>query len=285
MRPSSFKRTVMEITAQSVKNLREITGAGMMECKKALTESNGDADAAIEYLRKQGLKASAKKADRIATEGVIAINLSADGKAAVITEVNCETDFVARGDEFIQLASDVAGLVLEKSPADEAALLALTSGSETLADRITNLVAKIGEKMTVRRFERVTAKDGQKLGQYIHMGNKIGVVVLLSGGKADEALARDVAMHVAAIDPRYLSPSDIPAEIMAKEKEIALELLKSSGKPPEMLEKIVGGKVAKVTGEMCLNEQLFIKDPTGKNTVSKFLKSLDPTLKVESFVR
>jgi len=275
----------MEITAQLVKDLRERTGAGMMECKKALVESNGSIDEAIEYLRKQGLKSSAKKADRIATDGLVMALANENGSEAVILEVNCETDFVAKNEALVSFAQDLANNILKDSPSNVEALLELTSAGEKNIDRLNQLIAKIGEKISIRRFEKIKGDANSRIGSYIHFGSKIGVLVHLSGNKAEDSLIRDVAMHAAAVAPRYLAASEIPNEVIEKEKEIYRVQLLESGKPAEMVEKILGGKIAKFAQEVCLNDQIFIKDPNGKQSVSAMLKSVDPTLKVAQFIR
>lgn len=275
----------MMISAQAVKELREKTGAGMMECKKALAENGGDLEQALDWLRKQGLKASASKAARIATDGLVATFLSTDAKSAVLLELNCETDFVAKNEHVVAFAQATAKVVSEKNPAfaEEALGLKVPTG-ETIGENINLLVAKLGEKISLRRFASLQAKSG-KIGSYIHLGSKIGVLVNLEGSKLDDAILRDVAMHVAAVNPAYLNKADIPADVLAREKAIYLEQMKDSGKPAPVLEKILEGKIAKYASEVCLNEQIFIKDPTGKKSVSQILKELDSSLKVVQFVR
>jgi elongation factor Ts len=210
----------MSVTAESVRQLRERTGAGMMECKRALVETNGDLDAAAELMRKQGLAKADKKASRIAAEGVISTAVSADGKAAVMVEINCETDFVARGDDFTGFAAVVSQQALAANPADVEALLAMpAAGGETIDALRRTLIAKIGENISVRRFVRV--ESAGQLGSYLH-GTRIGTLVALEGG--DAALARDLAMHVAASSPRYLAAADVPAEDVAKERAIRIDI-------------------------------------------------------------
>ncbi|MBI2339748.1 MAG: elongation factor Ts [Deltaproteobacteria bacterium] len=285
----------MIINAQLVRELREKTGAGMMECKKALAESAGVIDSAIEYLRKQGLQALGKKAGRIAADGLVASRLSADKKAGSLVEVNCETDFVAKNDDFRRFAEDLAELALTQKQADVSALLAVPLKGETVADRLNRLTAKIGEKLSLRRAAIQTAVEGEKLGTYVHLGNKIGVLVKIRGNRAGENLAKDIAMHVAASHPQFLRKEDIPPEVAESEKAIYREQMKNSGKPlggkplggkpPAVLEKIIEGKFAKFVGETCLNDQIFIKDPSGKKTVRQILKEVDPSLEVVAFVR
>jgi elongation factor Ts len=264
----------MNITADTVKQLRERTGAGMMECKKALVETQGDLDAAAELMRKTGLAKADKKAARIAAEGTVAAER--DGNSAVLVEVNCETDFVARSEEFLSFARDVGRVALAKAPADVNALMALANGASTLEEQRRALIAKIGENITVRRFVRVTAPGA--LGTYIH-GGRIGTIVALKGG--DEALARDLAMHVAALNPAYIDASGVPAAVLDKEREILAEQTKAEKKPPEIIAKMVEGRLRKYLAEITLVGQPFVKDPD--TAVEKLLKKADAT--VVQFVR
>jgi elongation factor Ts len=256
----------MNITAEAVKQLRERTGAGMMECKKALVETKGDLDAAAELMRKQGLAKADKKATRVAAEGVVAIARSPDARAAALVEVNCETDFVAREQDFRAFAQAVAECALALRPADLAALgeARLASG-ESVEERRRNLVAKIGENISVRRFA-VLSSSGH-LGAYVH-GTRIGALTALEGGTA--SLAHDLAMHVAASNPRYLSAEQVPAGVVAKEREILTSQAQGEGKPPEIVAKMVEGRLRKVLGEITLAGQPFVKDPDV--TVEKLLK-------------
>ncbi|HEX5462641.1 MAG TPA: translation elongation factor Ts [Steroidobacteraceae bacterium] len=256
----------MSISADTVKQLRERTGAGMMECKKALVETGGDLDAAAELMRKQGLAKADKKAARIAAEGVIAMERSADGLAAAMVEVNCETDFVARGDDFRAFAKAVAGRAIAELPENLDVLLqAKLEGAETIEERRRALVAKIGENIGVRRFAMLATP--QHLGAYTH-GTRIGSLVAVKGG--DAQLAHDLAMHVAASNPRYLSPREVPAEVMAKEREILTEQAQGEGKSAEIVAKMVEGRLRKSLGEITLLGQPFVKDP--ETTVEKLLK-------------
>jgi elongation factor Ts len=264
----------MNITADTVKQLRERTGAGMMECKKALIETQGDLDAAAELMRKSGLAKADKKAARVAAEGTVAVERS--GLSAALVEVNCETDFVARSDEFLGFARDVARAALAAAPADLTALLASANGAATLEDQRRALIAKIGENISVRRFVCVTAPGA--LGTYIH-GGRIGSLVALQGG--DEALARDLAMHVAAVNPAYIDASGVPASVLDKEREILAEQTKAEKKPPEIIAKMVEGRLRKYLGEITLVGQPFVKDPD--TTVEKLLKKAGAT--VTQFVR
>ncbi|MBK9019356.1 MAG: elongation factor Ts [Sulfuritalea sp.] len=258
-----------EITASMVKELREKTDAPMMECKKALTEAAGDMAKAEEILRvKLGNKAS-KAATRVAAEGVVAIHMSADGKLGSIFEINSETDFVAKNDEFLKLAADCAQLVAEKNPADVAALSALPLGGGTVESTRAALVGKIGENMSIRRFVRVAAKG--KLASYIHGGSKIGVLVDVVGG--DDQLAKDLAMHIAASKPKSLDSSGVPAELLDMERRIAIEKAREAGKPEAMLEKIAEGTVQKYLKDVTLLGQVFVKAEDGKQTIEQLLKA------------
>jgi elongation factor Ts len=269
------------ITAEAVKTLRERTGAGMMECKKALVETNGDLDAAAEMMRKTGLAKADKKASRIAAEGVVVIERSADGKLAAIVEVNCETDFVAREKDFQVFAANAGKVALASRAADAEAVLAgkLADGT-TIDDARRALIAKIGENISVRRVGLLESSG--VIGAYLH-GSRIGALVALKSG--DEAIAKDVAMHVAAINPPHLSVADVPSEVVAKEKEIQLEQIKldpkNANKPEYMLVKIIDGKLRKWVGEITLLGQPFVKDD--KQTVEQYLKS--SKAEIASFLR
>ena len=247
----------MSITAETVKTLRERTGAGMMECKKALVETGGDLDAAAEIMRKAGLAKADKKAGRIAAEGAIVTASAADGRSAVIVEVNCETDFVARQPEFQVFAAEVARAALAAGESAPDALAGLKiAGGSTVDDARRQLVAKIGEKIDVRRAGILRAPE--RIGAYVH-GTRIGTLVGVKGG--DDALARDLAMHVAAANPQFVSPSDVPADVVAKEREILSAQAATEGKPPAIVEKMVEGRLRKYLAEICLTGQAFVKDP------------------------
>jgi elongation factor Ts len=261
----------MAVTAEAVKLLRERTGAGMMECKKALVETNGDLDAAAELMRKAGLAKADKKAARIAAEGVIVIERSPDARRAAIVEVNCETDFVAREQDFRSFAANVAKLVLEHRPASLEALSALSLANDSSVDETRRaLIAKIGENVGVRRFELLEAPA--VIGSYLH-GSRIGALVAMKSG--DEAVAKDIAMHVAAINPARVSAAEVPADDVAKERAIFVEQAKAdpktAGKPQEIVDKIVEGKVRKWLSEITLLGQPFVKDD--KQTVEQYLKN------------
>ncbi len=254
-----------EITASMVKELRERTDAPMMDCKKALTEAVGDMQKAEEILRVRFGNKAAKSAGRVAAEGVVAINISADGKTAAMLEVNCETDFVAKNDDFLALAKALAQMVIEQNPADVAALSALSYGGKSVEAARTELVGKMGENMSIRRFVRL---DGQgKFSSYIH-GSKIGVLVDVSG---DEAIGRDIAMHIAASKPKSLDASGVSQELIDTERRVAIEKAKEAGKPEAMLEKIADGTVQKFLKEVTLLSQPFVKDD--KQTVEQVLKA------------
>jgi elongation factor Ts len=260
-----------EITAGMVKELREATGLGMMECKKALVETNGDFKAAEELMRiKSGAKAS-KAASRVTAEGVIGSFLAADGKTGAVAEVNCETDFVAKNDDFMAFAKNVAQTVAQQNPADIEALLALpiANGSGTVEEIRKALVMKLGENLTVRRIERYSTTTG-KLATYLH-GNKIGVMVNYTGG--DENLGKDLAMHIAASKPKSVDSSGVNPEDIATERRIAIEKAREGGKPEAMLEKIAEGTVQKFLKEVTLLGQVFVKAEDGKQTIEQLLKS------------
>jgi elongation factor Ts len=247
----------MSVTAETVRQLRERTGAGMMECKKALVETAGDLDAAAELMRKQGLAKADKKAARVAAEGVIAIERGADGRSAAMVEVNCETDFVAREQDFRGFAAAVARSAAAVRPSDLEALLAATlSAAQSIDESRRELVAKIGEKISVRRFACLDSPGF--LGAYLH-GTRIGVLVAIDGGTAE--LAHDLALHIAASSPRYRSLADVPAPVIAKEREILTEQARQEGKSPEIAAKMVEGRLRKALAEQTLLSQPFVKDP------------------------
>ena len=257
------------ITASMVSELRGKTDAPMMECKKALTEADGDMAKAEEILRvKLGNKAT-KAATRVAAEGVVGLYLSADGKLGALVEVNSETDFVAKNDEFIALAKGCAELVATRNPADVAALSALPMGEGTVETTRTALVGKIGENMALRRFARMEASG--RLTSYVHGGSKIGVLVDVTGG--DEQLGKDLAMHIAASKPKSLDASGVPAELLDTERRIAVEKAREAGKPEAMLEKIAEGTVQKYLKDVTLLGQVFVKAEDGKQTIEQLLKA------------
>lgn len=265
----------MAISAQDVKRLREATGVGMMDCKKALTEANGDFDAAIDLLRKKGQKVAANRADRDATEGVIATATTPDGRTGVLVEVNSETDFVARNEEFVTFAQKIADLVLAERPADDDALRALDLDGQSVGDALTGMTGKIGEKIDVRRFAIVEAADGAQVVSYIHPGAKLGVLVEMAG--ADVAAAgRDVAMQAAAMNPLAATRADVPQDIQDKELEIGREQARAEGKPDQMLDQIAQGKLNRYFKDNVLVEQPFVKDAS--MTVQKMLDAQGASL-------
>lgn len=266
-----------EITAGMVKELREKTDAPMMECKKALTEAGGDLAKAEEILRvKLGNKAS-KAAARVTAEGVVGLFLSTDGKIAAMVEVNCETDFVAKNDDFLALVNGCAKLVAENNPADVDALSALPFGEGTVESTRSALVGKIGENMTIRRFTRVQAEG--KVASYVHGGSKIGVLVDVVGG--EEALAKDLAMHIAASKPKSLDSTGVSADLIEAERRVAIEKAREAGKPEEMIAKIAEGSVQKYLKEVTLLGQVFVKAEDGKQTIEQLLKA--KSAKIASF--
>lgn len=259
----------MQITASMVKELRERTGAGMMDCKKALNEADGDIEVAIEEMRKSGAANAAKKAGRIAAEGIIAVKQS--DKSAIILEINCETDFVAKDENFLNFADIVIEVIDTHGPADVEALMGLSAGNQSVEEANQQLIAKIGEKITVRRFEKLTS-EGQ-IGNYLH-GNRIGVIVEIEGG--DEALAKDLAMHIAASKPVCVSEDEVSQDTLDKEKEIFSAQAEESGKPAEIIEKMVSGRIKKFLKEITLLGQPYVKDPD--QTVEKLLKSANASV-------
>ncbi len=264
----------MQITASLVKELRERTGAGMMDCKKALNEANGDIEVAIEEMRKSGAANAAKKAGRIAAEGIISIKKS--DKNAIILEINCETDFVAKDENFIHFSERVIEAIDSQSPSDVEALVRLSIGDKTIEEANQELIAKIGEKITIRRFEKITTKG--YIGHYLH-GNRIGVIVEVVGG--DEVLAKDLAMHIAASKPVCVCEDEVSQDILEKEKEIFLAQAEESGKSSEIIEKMVTGRINKFLKEITLLGQPYVKNPD--QTVDNHLKSMNAS--VLSFLR
>ncbi|OZM58601.1 elongation factor Ts [Lottiidibacillus patelloidae] len=266
----------MAVTAQMVKELREKTGAGMMDCKKALTETNGDMEKAIDFLREKGIAKAAKKADRIAAEGLAAVKV--DGNKAVILEVNSETDFVAKNENFQGLVQELAGHILTQGPAtvEEALEQPLNGTGEKIQDYLNTNIAKIGEKISLRRFNVVEKEDGDAFGAYLHMGGRIAVLTLL-GGTTDEDVAKDVAMHVAAVNPKYVTRDQVSEEEVEREREVLTQQALNEGKPANIVEKMVVGRINKFFEEICLDSQSFVKDPDQK--VGKYVASKGATLK------
>jgi len=269
----------MQITASMVKELRERTGSGMMECKKALQETDGDIDVAIENMRKSGLAKADKKAGRVAAEGRVVIDISEDGKSAAVVEVNCETDFVSGGDEFLSFVKAVAKTALDNKPTDiaELAELTLAGSDESIEEARKKMVAKIGENIQLRRFELLDSDDAT-FGSYLH-GTRMGVLVEMQNG-SDE-LIKDIAMHIAASNPLCVSEAEVPAETLEKEKEILRAQALESGKPADIVEKMLTGRVRKYLAEITLLGQSFVKDPD--KTVETLLSDAGAT--VVRFVR
>ncbi len=260
------------ISASLVKELREKSGAGMLDCKKALEANNGDINASMDWLREKGISKAAKKADRIAAEGLAGILVK--GNEAVIVEINSETDFVAKNEEFTSLVSTVLEILLNGNAHTMEEALQLPTSAGTLNDLIVNKTATIGEKLSFRRFEKITKTDGQFFGEYIHMGGKIAVLTVVDG--ANEEVAKDVAMHTAAMKPTYVKTSDVPTEEVEKERAVLKEQAMNEGKPAEIAEKMVEGRIQKFYKEICLEEQPFIKD--GDISVGTYVKNNQGTI-------
>ncbi|AIF43734.1 translation elongation factor Ts [Virgibacillus sp. SK37] len=270
----------MAITAKMVKELREKTGAGMMDCKKALQETDGNLDKAVDYLREKGIAKAAKKADRIAAEG--STYIAVDGNSAVLLEVNCETDFVTKNEQFKQLLSELGSHIVKHQPetVEEALQQKLHGEGETVETYINSAVAKIGEKISLRRFTVINKTDNDVFGEYLHMGGRIGVLTLLEGSN-DDQVAKDVAMHVAAVNPRYVSRDAVSEEEVNHEREVLKTQALNEGKPEKIVEKMVEGRLGKYFEEICLLEQSFVKDPDQK--VKKYVA--DKGAAVKTFIR
>ena len=262
------------IKASDVKELRERTGAGMLDCKKALEATSGDMEKAIDWLREKGISKAAKKESRIAAEGLT--DGASEGNVAVITEINCETDFVAQNEDFKKLVLDIRNTLLhnEVNTMEEANKLTIEGGSETVEEAVVNFTAKIGEKISFRRFERVVKEDGQNFGIYSHMGGRITALVVIDG--ANEEVARDVSMHVAAMSPVAVKRSDVPADMIERESHVIKEQVMNEGKPADIAEKMVTGRLNKFYKEICLEEQAFIKD--SNMSVLDYVKSNGGTI-------
>lgn len=275
----------MSITAAQVKELREKTGVGMMECKKALQENSGDMEKAILWLRERGMSRAAKKADRIAAEGSVFIQVSDDKSKGVVVEVNCETDFVSKNNDFVSFVEEVANVALsqEISSVDQLMETNMASG-QSVANTITALIAKIGENLKLRRVQVLKAENGV-VGGYTHMGGRIGTLVALSGSQGDaaEALVKDLAMHVAAASPRYLKSSDVDTSELDQEREIARKKLEEEGKPADLIDKILVGQMQKFFKEICLVDQQFVKDPS--LSITKLLKQSGLNADISAFSR
>jgi elongation factor Ts len=268
----------MAITAKLVKELREKTGAGMMDCKKALQETDGDIEKAVDFLREKGISKAAKKADRIAAEG--SVYVTSKGNDAVIVEINSETDFVARNEGFQKLVKDIANQILETKPEDLDTLNKSEINGQTVEDRMTEEVSKIGEKLTLRRFEVRTKTDNDAFGEYLHLGGRIGVLTTVEG-TTDAEVAKDVAMHAAALNPKFLSKDQVSEEELNHEREILRTQALNEGKPEKIVDKMVEGRMRKYLEEICMLDQPFVKD--SDVTVEKFLSQHNASLK--DFVR
>lgn len=264
----------MAITAQMVKELREKTGAGMMDCKKALTETDGDMDKAIDFLREKGIAKAAKKADRIAAEGTTYI--ASEGNTAIIFEVNAETDFVAKNENFQSLVKELAEHLLANKPASvEDALEQKMANGSTVSEFINAAIAKIGEKITLRRFEIRTKGDNAAFGEYLHMGGRIAVLTVVEG-TTDANVAKDVAMHAAALNPKYVSRDQVSAEEVEREREVLKQQALNEGKPENIVEKMVEGRLGKYFEDICILDQTFVKNPDQK--VRQYLEANKATL-------
>lgn len=275
----------MTISASMVKELREKTGVGMMECKKALEENSGDMEKAILWLRERGMSRAAKKADRVAAEGLIKVATADDGKSGVLVELNCETDFVSKNDDFMKFLDETANIALTKKigSADELLTAKMANGSDVKTN-LTEMIAKIGENMTLRRVQVLSTSNGVVSG-YTHMGGKIGTLVVLEGATGADVneLGKDLAMHVAASAPRFLVESEVNAAELEQERELARKKLQEEGKPADMIDKILVGQMKKFFKEVCLVEQPFIKDPGV--TVTKHVENTKKGVKVAAFAR
>jgi elongation factor Ts len=273
--------STVQITAADVNKLRQQTGAGMMDCKKALTEANGDFEAAIDNLRKKGAKVAASRQDRESNEGVVIAKTTADGKRGVVVEFNCETDFVAKNADFVAFANSIADLAIEKNPASLEQLVELELNGEKLADTIISQIGKIGEKVGVSKFETVT---GEKVIAYIHGNYRLGVLVALSSNPASaDEVGKDVAMQIAAMNPVAIDKGDVDSRTIERELEIAKDVIRAEGKPEEMVEKIAAGKLNKFYKDSTLLNQEFVKDST--KTVAQFLNDVEKGLTVSAFKR
>ncbi len=273
-------------SAEQVKELRARTNAGIMECKKALLESGDDIEKAIEFLRKQGTIKAAKKSGRDTQEGLVNIALGSGGERAAMVEVNCETDFVARNEDFQKFVADLAAHALEVGGNDLPQLLDSKMGDKTVSEALQATVAVIGENMSIARFEVCSREQpNEKLANYVHAGNQIGVILKVAGEKVPQDTLKDVAMHIAAMHPLYVDADSVPAEEAEKEQEVLRSSPDLQGKPDEVVEKMIAGRFRKFLSQVCLVDQVYIKDPQGKQTVKDYLKSLDPDSRVVSFVR
>jgi elongation factor Ts len=272
--------STLTITSADVNKLRQQTGAGMMDCKKALMEANGDFEAAIDYLRKKGQKVAANRSDKEAKEGYVYARTTADGKRAAIIMLNCETDFVAKNDDFIKFGESILNAALEKNPKTVEDLKAQTVGDKTITDLLFDQIGKIGEKIELSKYESL---EGAKVVVYNHPGNKLSTMVAFSAPSVDEQAGKDVAMQVAAMAPVAVDKDDVDKTMLEREMEIGREQARNEGKPEAMIEKIAQGKLNKFYNESTLLNQTFIKDE--KKTIRQLLKEIDPALTVTAFRR
>ncbi len=280
----------MAISAADVKKLRDMTGAGMLDCKNALVEANGDFDKAVEILRKKGASVAAKRAERSANEGVVLTKIWNDGKSGAILEVNCETDFVSNSDDFVNFAKEILELVVEKRPANNEELMNLDAGGITVAEKLNEVIGKIGEKIEISRFAVVETENGMVV-DYIHHGANLGVMLKVCNvdEKTDElvTMMKDIAMQVAAMKPLYVKRDEVPAEAIEKEKEIYKEVARKEGKPEQILDRIAEGKLNKYFSEVCLLEQTFVKDNTKTvgQLIDEYNKAHGTNVTIEAFYR
>jgi elongation factor Ts len=274
----------MAIKASQVKELREKTAVGMMECKKALVESDGDMEKAILWLRERGMSRAAKKSGRTAAEGLVEIYITDDQSAGVLVELNCETDFAAKNEEFKSFARSVAKLAIDNKSSSVDEILGMNIEGATAKDTLTQLIAKIGENMNLRRIKVCTTSNGIVSG-YSHMGGKIGALIALEGATGNDvsALGKDVAMHIAAAAPRYLVESEVNASEIEQEKELAKKKLEEEGKPADLIDKILMGQMSKFYKEICLTKQAYVKDPS--TSVEKLIKTSGTNTAISSFAR
>ena len=282
------------ITASLVKELRDKTNAGMMDCKKALTETSGDLEAAVTWLREKGISKAAGKADRDASEGIIAARLSDDGKSGILVEVNCETDFVSRNETFVAFVDEIADTLAASDAKDLESALAVSKGEGTIDEFVKAKVIELGENIQLRKFERFDLSDSGTIAQYIHMGGKVGVLVEVGAKQGETAakeefreLVRDITLHIAAAAPKGLSSEDIPTDLVEAEKDVFRAQLNNEGKPAEIIEKIILGKIGKFFSENCLLEQAFVKDPDQKvkGLLESTGKAVGDELEIRRFVR
>lgn len=275
----------MAITASQVKELREKTGVGMMECKKALSETEGDLDKAVRLLREKGLARAAKKAGRVAAEGLVAMAVGKESKSAAMVEVNCETDFVTKNESFTKFAEDISELTLATGSTSIDQLKSQQLGGKTVEEILTELIATIGENMSLRRVAVMKLDGPGVIVGYNHMGGKIGSLVALKGDEGEKAIeiGKDIAMHIAAASPKYLKSEEVNQQELDQEREIAITKLRAEGKPEDLIDKIVMGQMKKFYKEVCLVEQPFVKDPN--LSVSKYLKSSGVSSEIDGFVR